>query len=102
MTKDAEKFLCICYRDYLSRIKSGLSKVESRRFSGNYKTENTKFSDWHNDDFLAARNELKQNNMLKIELSDAFSILPDGIEYMENRLKNGLKEFADIISDFIP
>lgn len=33
MTKDAEKFLCICYRDYLSRVKDGNSKSDSRRFS---------------------------------------------------------------------
>lgn len=32
MTKDAEALLCICYHDYLERVKSGQSKTESRYF----------------------------------------------------------------------
>lgn len=32
MTKDAEKFLCICYHDYLDKIEAGSSKTEANFF----------------------------------------------------------------------
>lgn len=102
MTKDAEKFLCICYRDYLSRVKTGISKSESRRFSKNYKDENPNFADWHDDDFAETRHELKCLGILKVDVSGSFSILPDGIDYMENRFKNNLKELTEFISQLIP
>ena len=102
MTKDAEKFLCICYNDYVSKIKSGSSKSDALRFSKTYKNENKHFSDWHEEDFAQIRSELKSIGFLKVEISGAFSLLPDGIAYMENRFKNNLKELAEIISGFIP
>lgn len=102
MTKDAEKFLCICYRDYLSRVKDGNSKSDSRIFSKNYKNENPNFANWHNDDFAEIRRELKRLGILNAEVSGAFSILPNGIDYMENRFKNNLKELTEFISQFIP
>lgn len=102
MTKDAEKFLCICYRDYLSRVKDGNSKSDSRRFSKNYKNENPNFANWHADDFAETRRELKRLGILNVEISGAFSILPNGIDYMENRFKNNLKELTEFISQFIP
>lgn len=102
MTKDAEKFLCICYHDYLLRIKDGLSKSDSRRFSKNYINENPNFADWHDDDYAETRRELAHLGMLKVDVSGAFSILPTSIDYMENRFKNNLMELTEFISQFIP
>ncbi len=102
MTKDAEKFICICYQDYLSRIKSGSSKTQARNFSENFKSENCNFSSWHDDDFDSACSELKKLGYLKIWISGSFVLTDSAIEYMENRFKNNVKGLAEFISQFIP
>ncbi len=102
MTKDAEKFICICYKDYLNRIKAGSSKTEANNFSQCYRNENNRFSSWHEDDFTSTRRELKQLNFLKVSTSGSFRMTPEAIEYMEKRFKNGLAEVIDFISKFIP
>lgn len=102
MTKDAEKFLCICYHDYLDRIKCGSSKTESNFFSKNYMNENSHFSSWHEDDFSSVRRELSQLGLLKTSVNGSFELTPNAIEYLENRFKSNIKELADIVSKFIP
>lgn len=102
MTKDAEKFLCICYHDYLDKIEAGSSKTEANFFSKNYRTENSRFSSWHEDDFSSTRRELTQLGFVKSSVIGSFELTPTAIEYMENRFKNGIKELADFISKLIP
>lgn len=102
MTKDAEKLICICYHDYLSKIKAGSSKTEAKRFSQNYQNENSHFSSWHKDDFSSTRDELCKLGFLKVWISGSFELTPNAIEYMENRFKNNLKEITKFISQLIP
>ena len=102
MTKDADKFICICYHDYLERINSGSSKTKAKCFSDNYKSENNSFASWHEDDFSSTVMELSKSGYLKVYLSDSFELTPLAIEYMENRFKNNLKELTEFISKFIP
>lgn len=102
MTKDAEKFLCICYHDYLDKIEAGSSKTNANFFSENYRNENGRFSLWHEDDFSSTRRELNKLGFVKSSVNGSFELTPNAIEYMENRFKNGIKELADFISKLIP
>lgn len=102
MTKDAEALLCVCYQDYLERVKSGQSKTKSRRFSENYIHETNALSSWHEDDFHSTCSELQRLHYLKVWISGSFELTSDAIEYMENRFKNNIKELAAFISQFIP
>lgn len=102
MTKDADKFICICYHDYLSRIKNGSSKTDAMFFSQDYRNENNFFSSWHGDDFLSVSRELSDLEFLKKFVDGSFSLTPNAIEYMENRFKNGLLEITDFISKLLP
>lgn len=69
MTKDAEALLCICYHDYLERVKSGQSKTESRCFSEDYIHETASLSSWHEDDFYSTCSELQHLHPYPIFLS---------------------------------
>lgn len=102
MTKDAEALLCICYHDYLERVKSGQSKTESRCFSEDYIHETDSLSSWHEDDFHSTCSELQHLHYLKVWVTGSFELTSDAIEYMENRFKNNVKELAEFISQFIP
>ncbi len=102
MTKDAEALLCICYHDYLERVKSGQSKTESRCFSEDYIHETASLSSWHEDDFYSTCSELQHLHCLKVWVTGSFELTSDAIEYMENRFKNNIKELAQFISQFIP
>ena len=102
MTRDADVLLCICYKDYLSKVKSGMSKTESRQFSKLYKNENHLLSSWHEDDYHSVCHELKNLGYFKVWVSGSFELTPLAIEYMENRFKNNIKERAEFISPFIP
>lgn len=105
MTKDSEKLLCLMYKHYLSRIKDGISKAGAKSFGGlgvicalvpNEKSENV----------LETCRELGRSGMLRNTYASNTiyrSIITDeAIEFMENRLKNGLKDISSFLSQFIP
>ena len=98
MTKDAEALLCICYHDYLERVKSGQSKTESRYFSEDYIHETDSLSSWHEDDFHSTCSELQHLHYFKVWVTGSFELTSDAIEYMENRFKNNVKELAQFLS----
>ena len=102
LTKDADKFLCIIYKDFLQRRKSGLSKSEAKEFDEDYHLTNSDFYQWHQDDIDESKMELGQKGLVHIWMGGSFYIEDNGIIYMESRFKNGLKEMIDIVSKFIP
>lgn len=102
ITKDSDKFLCIIYKDYLQRRKNGESKTEAKRFTTDYLESLVPLYQWHPQDIAEARLELGKNHLITNHYGTGFVIKDEGIFYMENRFKNGLKEITDFISKFIP
>ena len=84
------------------KSKLAVQKPKPIFFSKNYRTENSRFSTWHEDDFSSTRRELTQLGFVKSSVIGSFELTPTAIEYMENRFKNGIKELADFISKLIP
>lgn len=102
LTKDADKLVCIVYKEYLSKRKSGESKANAKHFNQDFYSGIKPLSDWHPDDIDETINELKRANFVKKYIDGGFVLLDDFIIYMENRFKNGFAEVTDFISKFIP
>ena len=100
LTKDADKLICIIYKVYLQRIKSGNSKSSAVCFAS-YEFQKD-FPNLKEDDIVTELSELKKNNLIELWIDGSFILLANGIVYMENRFKNGLAEVTDFISKFIP
>ncbi|WP_455258997.1 hypothetical protein [Ruminococcus sp.] len=101
LTKDADKMICIIYKMYLEKIKSGMSKVASNAFEEDFYKSDKLLSKWHPDDITTTFLELGQKGYLKIYISGNFEITNQAIIYMENRFKNGLLDLVDFVTKFI-
>lgn len=102
MTKKADKLLCVIYKDYLARIKQGQSISDANRFTTDYFATETSSVSKNIDDIIQLKSELKKADLLKVSVSGNANLTPYGIEYMENRFKNGLVEVLDFLSKFLP
>lgn len=102
LTKESDKFLCLIYKDYLERRKNGEPKREAKRFESTYLESLVPLYQWHPQDISEAKMELGKKHLIKNWIGTGFYIEDDGIIYMENRFKNGLKEITDFIAKFIP
>lgn len=101
LTKDADKMICVIYKMYLEKIKSGMSKTASNAFEEDFYRFDKLLSKWHPDDITTTFLELGQKGYLKIYISGNFEITNQAIIYMENRFKNGLLDLIDLVSKFI-
>lgn len=99
LTKDADKAFCLIYKEYLIKCHT-LSKTVSKEFS-NDELDNV-LCDFNPDDLDDILNELKSANLIEYFITGDISLKSNGIIYMENRFKSGLKEITDFISKFIP
>lgn len=100
LSKDADKTLCLIYKEYLSRRKNNVCKSDASCFRAS-ELENL-FPNVNQRDFMTDLNELKKNNLVKLFIEGSFILNSDAIVYMENRFKNGLIEVTDFISKFFP
>lgn len=102
LTNKADKLICIIYKILLERESEGLSESEANMFDHNFDKTTVDLFTWHNDDIHNKLSELSKNGLIKLYIDHGFRMTDDGIKYMENRFKNGLKELIDIVSKFIP
>ena len=106
LTKDSDKLICVMYKSYLEKRKSGISKSEANQFKSSHAIHEDLLPKWLFDDVDDTCRELSRagliecswydNNAYNVRISDL------GISYMENRFKNGLSEVIDFITKFIP
>lgn len=102
MTKDSEKMLCVMYKEYLIRVKHGVSKYESRNFKPEFFLTDSAFTNWHAEDISMAKSELTHSSLLKSNILGDIRFTDEGITHMENRFKNGIIELTDFIAKLIP
>lgn len=100
LTKDADKTLCIVYKEYLSRCKNGEAKTDASAFESSCIT--SLFPNKNSHDVYSDLNELKENEFVKMYIDGSFILKSNAIIYMENRFKNGFREVSDFIAKFIP
>lgn len=98
LTKDTDKMFCLIYEEYLNRRKAGDSKSSAIRFYHPEALQSEFLQGIHEDDIRSAIHELHRNGLIKKYTDDSFVLSDNGIIYMENRFKNGLKEVLEYIS----
>lgn len=106
LTKDAQKLITVLYKDYLKKLKSGMSKTQAKYF-GDVKNIHSKLvPELPYDDVFETCHELKRSGMISSSPYDneptCITITDSGIIRLENRFKNGFKDFIDTASKFIP
>lgn len=98
LTRDTDKMFCLIYEEYLNRRKSGIPKSAAIRFEHPVALQSEFLQGIHEDDIYCAIRELDQKNFVKKYINASFELSDDGIIYMENRFKSGLKEVLEYIA----
>lgn len=94
LTKNADKLICLIYKEYLRRCSNGVAKAQAVNFDVGGENCDA-FNDFPKQDFSATLRELKDAGMLKVYIYDDFKLEPAGIIYMEQRFPNGISQVLD-------
>ncbi len=101
LTREADALICVLYKKYCKKRKNGIPKGEAKNFGSSanvYKNIKTKLQYKDIDDTCS---ELKRTGLLNCTYADDIvytsSLSDKGIAYMENRFKNGFKEFLEYL-----
>lgn len=102
LTKDSDYLLCVLYRHYKDRRKSGMSKAEAKHFSGSKYIFSNLVPEWTFEDVDETCRELARAGLLNCFYADNIvwdaNLSDNAIIYMENRFKNGVSEVIDNIT----
>lgn len=105
LTKDSEKLFCLIYKNYLEKIKSGMSKSAANSFGSSHTIHEQLCPNWHFEDVDEACRQLSRSGLLKCFWADGIafetSITDPGIIYMENKFKDGLLSVVDFVTKFL-
>lgn len=100
LTKDADKLLCIIYKEYLSRRKSGMTKTQARYFGDPDSWGEISSVD---DDLSETKEtiaEIARAGLARMFIGGGFELNDTAIIYMENRFPNGLTEVLAWLAKF--
>lgn len=107
LSKDADYLICLIYKRYIEMRDNGISKSDAKTIGDSHDAHENIVPEWSFEDTDDTCRELINKGLLdnRIYVDDIcgyMSLSDDGIVYMENRFKNGLKEITDFIAKFIP
>lgn len=94
LTKDADKLICLIYKEYLRRRAAGSGKKEAANFMDSDRTGEA-FSDFPDCDLQETLNELKDAGLIKIFIYGDFELDTSGVIYMEQRFPNGVSQVLE-------
>ncbi len=99
LTKESDAMICVLYKNYLRRRKSGVSKFDAKYFSGSKEIHADLMPKWSFETVDETCRELSRAGFLDCFFSDDTTgevFLTDAaIIYMENRFKNGISSFLE-------
>lgn len=106
LSRDADALICVLYREYLNRRKSGVSKSSAKSF-GEAKTIHDNFMPkWSVDDVNETCLELCRADLLSCfcanNIVSESTLTDEAIIYMENRFKDGLSALLKYLEKFVP
>lgn len=102
LSKDADKLVCALYALYQERRKNGMDKLNARHYKFSEIQTLSICSEWCADDILATIAEISRADLGDMYYGGGFMANDAFVVYMENRFKDGLNEFTDFITKFIP
>ena len=101
LTKDADALICVLYKNYLEKRKSGVSKRTAGYFGSSREIHANLMCKWSFDDVDDTIRELSRAGLLRCLFADSIayevSISDNGVIYMENRFKDGLASLFNYI-----
>ena len=100
LSRDADKFLCVMYREYLTRREHGVPKSEAGEFEEGLWRAFPELKNSISSDMDETVHELNDTGLFKEDICGNASLTKDGVIYMENRFKNGIQELTAFISQF--
>lgn len=93
LTKDADAMICVLYKNYLQRRKSGVTKCDAKFLGGSTEIHTDLMPKWSFEDVDETCRELSRAGFLDCLFADNITYLAyltdDAIIYMENRFKDG-------------
>ena len=105
LTKDSEKLLCILYKEYLEKRKSGSAKSAAKSFGSSHNIHQSLCPNWIFEDVDDTCRELSRAGMLNCLWADNIAyhvnLSDTAISYMDNRFKNGLKDVVNFIANLL-
>lgn len=106
LARDADKLICLMYKAYLEKRKSGQSKSDANYFGDTHTLHETFLPEQPFDDIDETVWELKRADLIigdcGYDIIFHISLTPSAIIYMENRFKNGLTDVLNFLSTFLP
>ena len=106
ITKDAGRLLVLLYKSYKDRCKNGMDMEVSACFDGADEVQAQFLPKRSGPDVLSLLWELERHDFIETQCADnaitETILTTKAISYMENQLKNGLKEIAEFIGNLIP
>lgn len=101
LTKDSEKLICVIYKDYLEKRKSGVIKSDANYYYNSHVIHENLIPKWSFDDVDDTCRELSRAGLITCKWADNIayhiSTSDSGIIYMENRFKDGLIGVIDFL-----
>lgn len=109
LSRDADALICVLYKEFIRRRKSGESKQRARNMGGSPEIHRDLLPKWSFEDVDETCRELSRAGLINCSWADDIAFLvflsDAGIVYMENRFKDGLAsvlEHLETLRSFIP
>ena len=106
LSKNNDFLICILYKNFLEKVKSGISKSDARWLGSSDEIQENLLTNWSKDDVATACWELDSIGLLQCSPGDNIAyttyLTDNGIIYMENRKLDKLKTLVDYISKLKP
>ena len=97
LSKDADKMICVIYKDYLEKRKNGASKSEAKDFRDFPDRSGELFPKWNHSDIMDTFREVSKAFGIKMDIIGGFELNDAAIIYMENRFPDGLKQVLETL-----
>ncbi|MCD7805391.1 MAG: hypothetical protein LUH03_09695 [Oscillospiraceae bacterium] len=101
LTRDGERMTATIYNAYLEKRKAGQSKNVAKMFSGRALKQEY-FPGESQADFSDTLREVTRTFSCRMSIDGSFELSDSLIIYMENRFRNGIKDTASFLAQFIP
>lgn len=106
LTREANALICVLYKEYLQRRKTGMPKADAKLFDGSEYIQTQLMTKWSFADIEETCRELSRAGVLNCSYGDDVISMAEisdaGIIYMENRFTNGLTSLLDYIEKLLP
>jgi hypothetical protein len=95
LTKDADKLICLIYKDYLERRERGISKSSAKAYAERSDWPKSLTDHFSAEDVRDTLRELKNSGFTRNYWYGGFTLTDQGIAYMENRFPNGVAQILE-------